>query len=202
MNDNFQVYNESVLDFVRSAQAFCDLVTQTTSVKRSLLAKKLHQLLPLLYFQSLKLPEVEPFYEEGNEKFVTEEEYNQVKDGLLQVLGYLDDYVEVEESESAESDSGIIVSSLSGNLADIYQDLGDFLKLYQIGTTELMNDALWECRLNFERYWGKKVLSVLRAFHEALYGPEPIDDDKPSDPLPDSRPDTSEWFISRRQREY
>src|SRR5665811_1865626 len=32
----------------------------------------------------------------------------------------------------------------------IYQDLKDFVLLYKAGTDEVMNDAVWECRMNFE----------------------------------------------------
>jgi len=196
MDENFQIYAEPVLEFIKSAQSFCDLVTHTSAIKRSELAVKLQELLPLLYLNALKLPELKPFFSEGNEKFVTEEEYNTLHHTLFGKLGYLDDYLNVEDH--GESDDGIVVCSLSENLADIYQDLRDFLKLYQLGTDEIMNDAIWECRMNFNQYWGRKLLGVLKVLHQVLNTEDPIDDEESEKPPKTGRQDASEWFISRR----
>jgi hypothetical protein len=32
-----------------------------------------------------------------------------------------------------------------------------------------MNDAVWEVLMNFEEFWGKKLLNVLSAIHTVLY---------------------------------
>ena len=32
-----------------------------------------------------------------------------------------------------------------------------------------MNDAVWEVLMNFEEFWGKKLLNVLTAIHTVLY---------------------------------
>ena len=32
-----------------------------------------------------------------------------------------------------------------------------------------MNDAVWEVLMNFEEFWGKKLLNVLSAIHSVLY---------------------------------
>ena len=61
-------------------------------------------------------------------------------------------------------------SSISENIADIYQDLKDFILSYRIGTLEVMNDALGECRNNFEQYWGQRLVNGLRAIHNLVYG--------------------------------
>jgi hypothetical protein len=38
-----------------------------------------------------------------------------------------------------------------------------------------MNDAVWETLMNFEEFWGKKMLNVLVAIHTVLYS---VDDEK------------------------
>jgi len=200
MDENFQIYSEPVLEFITSAQSFCNLVHDPLSLKRSELVAKLQQILPLLYLNALKLPEVDAINNEGNEKFVTEEEYESIQNKLAKKLGYLDDYLEVESS--GESDEGLVVTRLSEGLTDIYQDLQDFLRLYQLGTDEMMNDAIWECCMNFNHIWGKKLPGILRVLHEALNADEPIDEEEQDPSPPSSGRDTSEWFISRRQQEY
>ena len=47
-------------------------------------------------------------------------------------------------------------------MADIYQDIKDFLLLYQTGTEEVMNDAVWECRLNFENFLGTEACKFIK----------------------------------------
>jgi len=67
-------------------------------------------------------------------------------------------------------------ASISENIADIYQDLKDFILAYRIGTLDVMNDALWMCRNNFEQYWGQKLVNGLRAIHNLVYGITEIDE--------------------------
>ena len=67
-----------------------------------------------------------------------------------------------------------------------------------------MNDALWETKMNFGAYWGQKLVNALRVIHKILNSGESIDEEEQdSDPnQDDSQPDTSSWFVSKRQEEY
>ena len=38
-----------------------------------------------------------------------------------------------------------------------------------MGNDEVMNDALFECYLSFEEYWGQNLVNVLRAIHKLVY---------------------------------
>jgi hypothetical protein len=63
-----------------------------------------------------------------------------------------------------------------------------------------MNDAVWECRLNFENYWGVSLLSSLRAIHRFLSSGEITGRKiKDTDGIPNEHGD---WFISKRQKEF
>ena len=73
-----------------------------------------------------------------------------------------------QESENPVS------ASLAENFADIYQDLKNFIMLYSIGTNDIMNDALWECKMNFEQYWGQQLVNGLRALHMICYGEDEL----------------------------
>ena len=196
-----KIYSTEVIDFIKTSNDFCKLVENSFSMKRSGLLKELQLLLPLLYYRSLKLPVVESVLEDGNEKFVTEEQYEALGSGLALKLGYLDDYPEVIDP-GAIYDSPV-TCSLSEDLADIFQELKDFLTLFQIGTNEMMNDAIWETRMNFDNYWGQKLLNGLRMIHKALNADEPVNDEETS---PDSsgeeeQRDTSSWFVTKRQND-
>ncbi len=41
-----------------------------------------------------------------------------------------------------------------------------------------MSDALWECKKNFEEFWGQKLVNVLRAIHTLLYSENLLDEDQ------------------------
>ena len=120
---------------------------------------------------------------------------------LREKFGTADDYLEVFDEKMNESE-GPVVSSISENFADIYQDIKDFLLLYQTGTNEVMNDAIWECRLNFETFWGQKLLNSMRAVHKFLYSGEEIGKVENDDDENDEKRNTSDWFITRRQKDF
>jgi hypothetical protein len=63
-----------------------------------------------------------------------------------------------------------------------------------------MNDAVWECRLNFENFWGQKLTNSLRAIHKFIYSGEEIGKVEPDDYRSGER-NTSDWFITRRQKD-
>lgn len=58
-----------------------------------------------------------------------------------------------------------ITRFISEDLADIYQDVKDFICLFQLGLNLTMNDALAQCQENFRLYWGQKLVNTLRALH-------------------------------------
>ena len=189
--EGFSIFSTEVIDFVKSANVFCELVYSFRDLKRSKVLFELQEVLPRLYLYALALPKLEPFYEDGNEKFVTEEEYDDLKTLLAAKFAYLDDYPP-------------IVSYLSEDISDIYQDLKDFISLYRLGNNEIMNDAIWEIKLNFERYWGQTLVNALRYIHQTLYSEEAIDDNENPSQAESSQSniDTSSWFITKRQEEY
>jgi hypothetical protein len=193
------LYSRSVIEFTAAANEFCKYAEHAGEMKGSELLKIMQRLLPYLYLNASLLPDLEPFFEDGNEKFVTESDWFMVHDKFRGKFGSADDYPEVFDEKFNYSE-GPVVSSLSENLADIYQDLKDFLLLYQTGTQEVMNDAVWECKQNFETFWGQKLTNALRAIHKFIYSGEEIslivnDEDSASER------DTSDWFITRRQKD-
>jgi len=63
-----------------------------------------------------------------------------------------------------------------------------------------MNDAVWECKQNFENYWGQKLVNSLRAIHRFIYSGEEIGKAEIKENIDEER-DTSGWFISKRQKD-
>ncbi|HLN19761.1 MAG TPA: DUF5063 domain-containing protein [Bacteroidales bacterium] len=193
------VYSRNVVEFVAVANEFCKYAERASEIKGDELLKILQRILPLMYIKASLLPQLEPFFEDGNEKFVNEQDWIRIHDTLREKFGSADDYLEVFDDKIKDAE-GPLTSSISENMTDIYQDTKDFLLLYQTGTDEVMNDAIWECRLNFENYWGQKLLNAMRAIHRFIYSGEEITQVE-HDEAADEHRDTSDWFISRRQKD-
>jgi hypothetical protein len=195
-----QIYSRNVIDFVAVANEFCKYAEHASELKGDELLKILQRILPLMYLKASLLPSLNPYFEEGNEKFVTESDWSGIDEILKEKFGTANDYLEVFDDKISETD-GPVLSSLSENMADIYQDIKDFLLLYQTGTEEVMNDAVWECRMNFESFWGQKLVNAMRAIHKFIYSGEEIGKVENDVKEIDESRNTSDWFISRRQKE-
>jgi hypothetical protein len=199
-NKSEPIYSRSVVEFVAVANEFCKYAERAREVKGLELLKILQRILPLMYLKASLLPELSPVFEDGNEKFVTEADWNKIHDNLREQFGSADDYLEIADVKMKETE-GPVVTSISENLADIYQDAKDFLLLYQTGTDEVMNDAVWECRLNFETIWGLKLLNALREIHKFVYSGEEPEAAEPENDEENEDRNTSDWFITKRQRD-
>ena len=90
---------------------------------------------------------------------------------LAAILAEKDDYLDVFVSDMKYSDQPI-TKFISEDLADIYQDIKDFIFVFQLGLNETMNDALAICQENFSLYWGQKLVNTLRALHAVRYAPD------------------------------
>jgi hypothetical protein len=195
------VYSRNIIEFVAVANEFCKYAEHASGLKGDELLRILQRILPLMYIKASLLPLLEPFFEDGNEKFVSESDWIMIHETLKKKFGTANDYLEVFD-EKINDTEGPLVSSISENIADIYQDIKDFLLLYQTGTAEVMNDAVWECRMNFENFWGQKLVNSMRAIHRFIYSGEEIGRAEEDITGDDENRNTSDWFISRRQKDF
>jgi hypothetical protein len=74
-----------------------------------------------------------------------------------------------------------IKKCISEDLADIYQDIKDFIFIFQLGLNETMNDSLVICKENFGNIWGQKLVNTLRALHDVKYNTSPFEDEEKSE---------------------
>lgn len=195
MDENI-VYSKEVIEFTAVANEYCRFLEEASQADGNQLLRVLQKLLPLLYMKSLYLPDIETKIEEESEKYVREEDWQVLNDMLTAKFGAANDYLDVNNDK--DSTEELVYGNLAENLADIYQDIKDFLMVYRLGTVELMNDALWECRESFSLYWGPTLVNTIRAVHFALLDSDKIGTVNGPDK---SSKDKSDWIISRRQDE-
>lgn len=163
------VYSRNAIEFVTVAKEYCAFLENAGRLKGMEFMDNASKILPLLYLKASMLPSFEPVSSGGNEKFVTEEDYNYIRETVAQKLGSYEVFVDIYQPlMRSETDSTSV--SLSEVFTDIYQDTRDLLALYVTGVEEIMNDGLWECRLNFEQFWGPRLIAGMAVLHNILYG--------------------------------
>ena len=178
------IFDRNVVEFVTVAAEFCKFLEQAEGMKRATFVDTFLKILPLLYLKASMMPKCEMMGEDMPENFVTEETYEIVRMNLAGILGEKDDYLDVFVSDMKYSDQPI-TKYISEDLADIYQDIKDFIFVFQLGLNETMNDALAICQENFALYWGQKLVNTLRALHDVKYAQADSEDENPSDETDD-----------------
>ena len=162
------IFDKNVIEFVTVAAEFCAVLERAESRKRSTFVDTSLKILPLLYLKASMLPKCETIGDEAPETYVTEEIYEILRINLAGLMGDKDDYLDVFVQDMVYSDQPI-KKSISEDLADIYQDIKDFIFVFQLGLNETMNDSLAICQENFGMLWGQKLVNTLRALHDVKY---------------------------------
>ena len=178
-DNNSSVYERDILELVTVAVEFCAYVENAAEKDRKIFISTMQKLLPLLYLKGVLAPKYELTEEcdaDSLSSFVSMENYDIVRNNVAFVMGEYDSFLDVFVEDMKYSDTPIL-SSVSENIADIYQDLKNFVCAYKDGTEEMRYDAIVMCKSNFENYWGQKLVNVLRALHEINYG-ERINEDE------------------------
>lgn len=171
------VFSKNVVEFVTVAVQYCTFLENPEDQTSSEYTDKLTKLLPLLYLKAVLLPETEIEDETYPEVTVTEDDYNYMVAKLYTTYKGNDTYLEVFLEDMKYSDTPI-AASISEDVTDIYQDLKNFISIYEQGIEENMVEGLYVCFENFKLYWGQKLVNVLRALHSLKYsiGEDNIDD--------------------------
>lgn len=174
------VYSHEVLEFVTVAVQFCAFLEQAESADRRHFVDTIQKLLPLLYLKGALIPKYEPMTEDVTQDYVTEENYDIIRNNIAFVMGEQDDFLDVFVEDMKYSESPILCT-ISENLADMYQYLKNFVCVMKDGIDEVMELALYECKMNYETEWGLKAANTLRAIHEVRYNmdEEEYDEDTP-----------------------
>lgn len=162
------IFDKNSIEFVTVAAEYCGFMERVRQTNRTTFVDTALKILPLLYLKASLIPSCEVIGEDDLEVFVTEEEYEWMRMSVAHVLGAQDDYLEVFLPDMAYSDTPI-KKCISEDLADIYQDLKDFIGAFQSGLNVTMNDSLCVCKEHFEEFWGQRLVNTMRALHDVKY---------------------------------
>ncbi|MEF8984681.1 MAG: DUF5063 domain-containing protein [Bacteroidales bacterium] len=201
--ENKILHNEQVTEFVTRAAEYCTFVENTGNFSKRDFIRKALSLLSEIYTRMMQMPPLENATDAVNEKYVTENDWNTIYQKVSTKLGYHNDYLDIFDPVTKEEEE-VSVASLGDNFADIYQDMKDFITLYSMGNEEVMTDALWECQMNFEEYWGHKVLNALRILHRIYFGGEDLEEEseEQGEEQDSEEQERDNWLFKKKQEQY
>jgi hypothetical protein len=160
------VYSKNVLEMLTVANDFIVTLKRVETIEKKKLLEYLTKVSPLLYLKGALLPGVKVKNRDMNERFYTEEEWEILFNTLRKILGAQDIFWYADKETSDE----LIKGSISEQLTDIFQDLQDFLLLYQKNSLDAKENAVYEVQHLFVTNWGIKVLMIQKPLHQLYFG--------------------------------
>jgi len=160
------IRSHKVLEMITVANDFCLYIEDAAKYEKIALLSYLERVLPLLYLKGSLLPDIVVTDEAANMKFVTEEQWQTCFNDLKNIFGKDDNFFTNENPDEKEC----ISFSLAENIADLYQDMKDFILLYQTNNTASRENAIFFCKLYFENQWGYRAVRSMFAIHHILHG--------------------------------
>lgn len=158
--------NTNSIAFIALCNEYCTLLQGSESLTTLTFTEKLLRLLPRIYICACDLkPELTiDSSEVWISQSLTEEEYDYIKSSIGRLYGENDVYLEVFEEDMKYSETPV-ATSISENMADIYQALYDFLQTVRMGTDEIVAEAVDAICNSFREYWSAILCNVLRALN-------------------------------------
>lgn len=163
----------NVLDMLTVANEFCLFTEKAEKYDADEVLQYYAKICPLLYLKGAILPVVEPDEDFLGERFVNEDQWESIYNSLLFVFPGKDEFYTLSYENA---DNIPLKASISEHLADVYQDLKDFVLLYQKNLAYAKQNAVFECRTLFIAHWGARIAALLPALH-ALAFPVQQDDE-------------------------
>ncbi len=168
------IRSAKVLDFLTIANEYCLIVEECGKYPRDTLLGYMHRILPLLYLKGSLLPEIRPPDDDLYERFVTEEQWENCLKDLIKQMDNEDVFWFVPHQHHHNSDSGRDKPEpekgrISEHLADIYQDMKDFVLLFQKPLSSSKEHAVASCTYLFYDNWGHKALTTATMIHALLF---------------------------------
>ncbi|MCX6266679.1 MAG: DUF5063 domain-containing protein [Bacteroidetes bacterium] len=164
------LYSVKVLEMITVANEFCLFLERAEEYELHILLNFLQKVAPLIYLKSALLPDIEVTDEDAVAHYVTEEQWEAMFNLLYSKFGANDLFYFVDNHEKSHNDP--VKGSLAECFTDIYQDMKDFLLLYQNPQRSYKENAVKECQRLFETRYGYKLINAQSAIHCILYPEE------------------------------
>ena len=164
--------SKPVIEMATVANEFCYFFDTAEKKEKQEILDFIQRIMPLLYLKGSLLPNINPQYSEANERFVTEEQWEKLFTMLREKFGKDDEFWIIDPQYVNETEP--LKASLSENIADIYQDMKDFIMLMQKNNLPARENAISECKLLMANHWGYRIGNIFTQVHHLLYFNEEI----------------------------
>lgn len=157
-----------LINLVALSAEYCSAVENCREMELKELTDTLLGQLPRLYYEfhdidageSASLDE----WGVGVSDHLDEQQYESVRMQLAVAFGEDDTYLETFEKDMKYSDTPI-ATTISENLADLYQPLYDFVVEVRESDGENLEEAFRACKESFREYWSQTLCNVMRALN-------------------------------------
>lgn len=158
--------SKQVLEMLTVANEYCYSVENHAHYPKNEFCVFLSRILPLLYIKGSLIPVVTVQYPEATEHYVTEEQWESIYHEMKEVFGNDDSFWSMQHGQYTDEPVKLGIAEL---LTDIYQDLKDFVILYQSPYSEQKINAVDEVRRLYKTRWGLNATLVLTAIHLLVF---------------------------------
>lgn len=166
MTSQDPLYSPHILELITVANEFCLFTEKASEYPGEEVIEYYRKILPFLYLKGMLLPDIKP-EEEKPERFVTEQEWESVFNDLRNLFGELDEFYFIDHSDPVDAEPW--KGSLADHLADIYQDLKDFIMHFQVNTYTAQQNAVHICWQLFREHWGERVTRAHYVIHQISF---------------------------------
>ncbi len=158
--------DNKLISTLTHARDFCLAAENCTELGREEFIDAMLTLLPQLYMDfSTGDTDAE---EEYIHPYVDEEHYESIRRRVAALLGEDDMYLETFEEDMKYSDTPI-AASIGECIADMYQDLFNFVAAVRESGGDSLAESFAACRDNFRAYWSQTLCNVMRALNRLRF---------------------------------
>lgn len=157
-----------LMHIVALAGEYCSVVQTAAEMERDDFVDRMLDLLPRLYWE---FANTEPTGADDtffSSEYVDEDYYTAIRSQIASLMGEEDTYLDTMQEDMKYSDTPI-AASISEGLADIFQDLFNFVSEVRESEGMQLEGAFDACQENFRMYWSKALCGVLRPLNQIKY---------------------------------
>lgn len=156
------------LAFIALSNEFCSAIENAMEFEKEDFVAKMLKMLPRIYMTVTDIDIEESDEDYYALPYLDESVYDNLRSQLAALMGEDDVFLETFEEDMKYSDAPVS-ATISEDLADIYQQLYNFVASVRDVDTEAINSIIITCKEDFASYWGQTLCNVLRALHSVFY---------------------------------
>lgn len=154
--------SNNILAFLALSNEYCHAIETASESDKTEFVNKMLRILPRIYITVSDIPDPAVIAETSFIPGALDEDYYESMRRAMEALfGEDDTYLEVFEEDMKYSDTPI-AASISESLADIFQELYNFLECVRDAHEDIILDSVDAVKEDFRSFWSQTLCNVLR----------------------------------------